>query len=272
MNFSVLMSVYKNDRPIYFDRAIESISFSQTLEPDELVLICDGEITEELGAVIEKWKAALQDRLVLIRLEYNRGLAFALNEGLKHCTNDIVARMDADDIALSNRFESQVPYMNLNPDVAVLSSWVEEIDPETEKVLGVRKVPPCDYSIRRMAERRNPINHPVSIFRKSAVLDLGGYPNFRKSQDYALWSLMLNNGCKMANLQKVLLKMRAGDALMSRRGMEYFKHELKLLSFQRKIGFISWYNFIVNCSIRAFFRLAPSSLQLVMYRVLRLIK
>lgn len=266
MTLSVLMSVYIKDSPVYLDQALKSLS-AQTILSSEVVLVEDGPISDELTDVIERYRADLKIRSV--KMAENRGLAVALNKGLKHCNNELVARMDSDDISLPRRFEEQIAFMKSRPHVTVSSAWVDEMESDMKSVVDVRRLPAEHEEICRFAKRRNPINHPVSIFRKSAVLAVGGYPKIRKAQDYALWSLMLVRGYCFANIPKVLLQMRTGSSLMMRRGLRYYRQEVSILRFQRKCGFLDWNDYYVNLIARALVRMQPSFIKRLMYSYVR---
>jgi hypothetical protein len=136
-------------------------------------------------------------------------------------------------------------------------------------VASIRKVPLMHDEIVQFAKYRNPISHPVAIFRKQAVLSVGGYPEFRKSQDYALWALMLKSGYHFANINEVLLKMRCGDALLGRRGIKYFKSEFEILKYQKAIMFIDNFEFIRNLIIRFGIRILPNSMKKILYTLAR---
>jgi hypothetical protein len=84
-----------------------------------------------------------------------------------------------------------------------------------------------------------------------------------------LWSLLLAKGYKLANLPDMLLKMRTGDELLSRRGWFYFKQELQLLKFQKEIGFLTRFEFLTNAMLRAILRLSPNILKNIVYRAIR---
>jgi glycosyltransferase involved in cell wall biosynthesis len=128
MHFSVLLSLYTKENPLYFNQAISSIWDEQTLKPNQIVLVKDGPLTPELDQAIDEWGKKLGDILTIVALPENIGLGAALNEGLKYCKYDLVARMDTDDISLPERFEKQISFMANNPDIAVSSTWIEEID------------------------------------------------------------------------------------------------------------------------------------------------
>ncbi len=265
MSFSVLMSIYTKESPCYLEECFESLS-SQTLKATEIILVEDGPITGELSAVIDHYCFDLPVKR--IKLKVNLGLASALNEGLKHCSNELVLRMDTDDVALPHRFERQVKFMQDNPDISVASAWVEERDNEMADSGFLKVMPEHHCEILTFAKRRNPINHPVAIFRKSAVLAVGGYP-LVFPEDYALWSVMLVNGYKFYNAQEVLLYMRTGDAFIDRRGLSFFKGEIGLLKFQKAIGFLSGVEFCLNFMLRAAIRLPPAGIRKFLYKNMR---
>lgn len=265
MNFSVLMSIYKKENASYLDECFKSL-VSQSVQPSEIVLVEDGELTESLHAVIEHYSLLLSIKSV--KLEKNRGLAVSLNTGLNHCSNELVARMDTDDISLPRRFERQVGYMQDNPSIDVASAWIEERDVGMEQAGFLKKLPLDHVEIRKFSRRRNPINHPVSIFRKSAVLAVGGYP-LVFPEDYALWSLMMVRGYQFANIPEVLLHMRTGDDFIARRGWKFFKGEIGLLRYQKSIGFLSLSDFLINLIIRASVRLPSSGVRKLFYKFAR---
>src|SRR5690554_5001347 len=115
MSFTVLMSVYAKEQPDYFNQAFLSIWDQQTLKPDQIVLVKDGPLTAELDAEIQRWQEKLGKVLSVVELPENVGLGAALNEGLKACKYELVARMDTDDISLPARFEEQVAFMQTHP-------------------------------------------------------------------------------------------------------------------------------------------------------------
>ena len=264
--FSVLMSVYAREKPAFLEASLQSL-VDQTEPAEQVVLVKDGPLTPELEAVIDSFMDRMP--LVLCALPVNHGLAVALNEGLKHCSHDWVARMDSDDVALPERFAVQSIFLAKHPDVDVLGACIEERDSSMSQVLARRDVPCAHDDIRRFATRRSPISHPVAVFRKSAVLAVGGYPLFQRAQDYALWSLMLVRGYRFANQAECLLWMRTGEGLMARRGYQYFLNELRLLRFQREIGLLGWFDYMLNVTARFILRVAPSRLKQLIYDVAR---
>lgn len=268
--YSVLMSVYAKEKPEYLKCAIESVQ-EQSFPTNDFVLVCDGPLTEELDSVIVEKQKELADQLNVVRLEQNSGLGTALNEGIKHCKNELVARMDSDDIAYPDRCEKQISVFNTHPEVSICSGIVEEFttDPNT---VDTKRVPPeANAEIVEFAKKRNPFNHPCVMYKKSAVEAVGSYQDFYLLEDYYLWLRMLIAGYQGYNIQEPLLHMRAGsDMYLRRAGWKYAKTQAKLFKFMKRQGFIGNGQYIKSCVIRSGSSLAPNWLRKFMFeRVLR---
>lgn len=268
--YSVLMSVYRKENPEYLRQAIESIQ-AQTLPANDFVLVCDGPLNEPLDSVIAKKQQEMGTTLNVIRLAKNGGLGNALNEGIKHCKNELVARMDSDDIAYPDRCEKQINVFNIHPEVSICSGAVEEFTTDPE-IVDTRRVPPeTNAEIVEFAKKRNPFNHPCVMYKKSAVEAAGSYQDFYLLEDYYLWLRMLMAGYQGYNIQEPLLHMRAGsDMYLRRAGWKYAKTQAKLFKFMRDSGFIGNGQYIQSCVIRSESALAPNWLRkLVFEKVLR---
>ena len=263
MSFSVLMSVYCGETPEYLEACLQSLA-DQKLKADEVVLVEDGLITSKLKDVIDSYRDSLN--IVSVLLPKNLGLAEALNAGLLVCKHDLVARMDSDDIALPLRFRKQVDFMKSHQNITACGSYVEEFGDGLES--SIRMLPVVNSKIVKFARRRSPLRHSATIFRRSVILEIGSYPNFRNCQDYALWTLLINNGYKLSNIPEVLLRMRMNKAIADRRGIKYFFYEAKVLKFQRDLGFLDRKDFIVNLTLRFFLRASPLILRGWLYRVI----
>lgn len=263
MKFSVLMSVYKFEKKEYLNDALKSLLY-QKLKHSELILVEDGPISQDVKHIIQKYKNILNIRSVKIKKTV--GLGKALNIGLKFCKYELVARMDTDDISLPNRFKLQISYMKKNLDIAVLGCYVREFS--DDKTTYVKKLPTKFRKIIKFAKFRNPLAHPSVIFRKSIIRSVGGYPNFFP-EDYALWLILLKANYKIINLPKVLLKMRTNSDFFNRRGIKYFLGEIKIILLQKKLGLISYTEFIINIFIKAFLRLTSKNVKIYLYRNFR---
>ena len=165
--YSVLMSLYKKEHPEYLCKALESM-INQTVKPDEIVLVEDGPLTPELYAVVEDYK----EHLTIVVNEKNMGLGLALNEGLKACRNELVARMDTDDISKPDRCEKQLKRFEEKPELAIVGCHIDEFVGTPENIISQRRVPTTSGAIFNYAKRRSAFNHPAVMYRKSAVLSL----------------------------------------------------------------------------------------------------
>ncbi len=265
--FTVLLSLYYKEDPQYLRQSLDSI-FTQKLLADEVVLVKDGPLTEELNEIIVSY-ACRYPFLKIVSFSKNQGLGKALNEGLKHCSHDIVARMDTDDIAKPERFEKQLAVFKKHPDIDVVGAWIDEFENDISSVRSVRKLPEYQCDILTFAKRRNPINHPVAMFRKSAVLAAGGYQHFPLFEDYYLWIRMLINGAKFYNIQESLLYFRFSPEMFKRRGgWKYAMNEFRFQWMMRKLHFISILEFIQNVFVRFLTRIVPNFLREIVYKKL----
>lgn len=268
--YSVLMSVYHKEKPEYLKQAIASIQ-AQTLPTDDFVLVCDGPLNDALDAVIAKKQQEMGKILNVVRLAKNGGLGNALNEGIKHCKNELVARMDSDDIAYQDRCEKQIAVFYKHPEVSICSGIVEEFTC-TPDVVDAKRVPPeVHEEIVEFAKKRNPFNHPCVMYKKSAVEAVGSYQDFYLLEDYYLWLRMLMAGYQGYNIQEPLLHMRAGsDKYLRRAGWKYAKTQARLFKFMKSQDFIGEGQYIKSCMIRSGSALAPNWLRKLMFeKVLR---
>ena len=268
--YSVLMSVYHKEKPEYLKQAIESIQ-AQTLSTNDFVLVCDGPLNEQLDSVIATKQQEMGESLNVVRLAKNGGLGNALNEGIKHCKNELVARMDSDDISYPNRCERQLVVFNIHPEVSICSGIVEEFTTDPNIVDSKRVPPETNTEIVEFAKKRCPFNHPCVMYKKSAVEAVGSYQDFYLLEDYYLWIRMLMAGCQGYNIQEPLLHMRAGsDMYLRRAGWKYAKTQAKLFKFMKQQGFIGNGQYIKSCVIRSGSALAPNWLRKFMFeKVLR---
>ena len=195
------------------------------------------------------------------------GLGAALNEGLKHCSFELIARMDTDDICLPNRFEKQVNVFRDNPALDVVGAWIDEFESEISNIKSTRKLPEMHSAICLYGKSRNPINHPVVMFKKSAVMAAGNYQPFHLFEDYYLWVRMLVNGSKFYNIQESLLYFRLSPNMFKRRGG--YKYALSEVKFEKAIyhlGYISFVKMVYNILNRSVVRIMPNKLREWVYK------
>lgn len=264
--YSVLMSVYRKENAEYLRTAMDSI-WNQTIPTDDFVLVCDGPLNEGLDAVIETMQAAHPDSLYVVRLEKNGGLGNALNEGIKHCNHELVARMDSDDISRPDRCERQLKVFQEYPDISVVSGIVEEFTTSIDQIEARRVPPETQDEIVQFAKKRNPFNHPCVMYKKSAVEAAGGYQDFYLLEDYYLWIRMLQKGSVGYNLQEPLLWMRAGSDMYKRRaGWKYAKSQKSLFKYMKDSGSISAVQYMKSVTVRTASSLTPNWLREFMFK------
>ncbi|NMH65601.1 glycosyltransferase [Shewanella salipaludis] len=262
MNFSVLMTVYLKDSPVYFERALTSITFDQVRKPDEIVLVCDGPLSEELNKVIGTFEKVIP-YLKVCRLHKNCGQGNALNYGLKNCSFELIARMDSDDISLPHRFKEQVDYMERNKNTDVLSSVIEEF---SSSFSNYRKLPESHSDISNLMSFRSPVNHGCCIYKKSTVIAAGGYSQLFQCQDYLLWINMLSNGAEFHNLTECHMRVRMEEGYSRKIGYSYAKEEFAIQKYLFKLGMIGCFGFARNLFIKVGGRLLPEKIVDYVYR------
>lgn len=266
MKFSVLMAVYIKDTPGFFEQALESVLIDQTLLPSEVVLIKDGQLTDELESIIDNFKSKFSDRLKVIGLEQNQGLGRALNIGLEHCNYELVARMDSDDISDKNRFEKQLNIFMKNQEIDLVGTDISEFFDTPDKIKFIRKVPESGTEIKRMAKRRNPLNHVSVMFKKSAVIQAGGYKHLYFLEDYYLWVRMIAKGFNMININESLVYVRTGEEMFNRRSNpEYIKSWYKLQKEMLNYKLINGFDLIINMTNIIGFIYTPPKLKWFLY-------
>lgn len=268
--FSVLMTVYKSDNPEYFRISLNSV-MDQTAVPDEVVLVKDGPVPATIQVVIDGVDEAHPNIIKQVQLEKNVGLGLALNEGLKECKYELIARMDSDDICLPERFEKQLKMFETNPKLDIVGCPVKEFVETPDNVVGKRDVPLDNVSIHKYARKRDPFNHPTVMYRKSKVMKYGPYGNYRKNQDTALWIELLSNECVAANIPEYLLMFRFDEGTYKKRKSWV---NTKLLIDIRwhgfKIGFNSFFDFLMVAAMQLGVYIMPEGFQRFVYtKILR---
>lgn len=261
--YSVLMSLYWKEKPEYLVTAIDSM-LNQTVKPDEIVIVEDGPLTEELYNVLDVYG----EQIKRIKNEKNLGLGLALNVGLKHCRNELVARMDTDDISKKDRCEKQLKLFEKKPYLSIVGAWVDEFYYSPHKIVSTRVVPMRSNDIYNFAKRRSAFNHPVVMYRKSKVLENNGYSNLRRNQDVDLFGRMLFSGCQAENIDESLLYFRSNADLAKRRkSWENTKSYIITIKKLYKIGYSSLLDYIIVVMAQMGMFIMPIKFQLWFYKV-----
>lgn len=265
--FSVLIPVYHGTNPNHLEQCLRSI-YSQDISPSEIVLVVDNsKDNPELNKVIQNWDHR-NNEIQTISIQTKHSLGYALQIGVKEASNEIIFRMDADDICKSSRFESQISILERDPSIDVLGGYIEEFESDPDAPHAVKKVPTNLKEVCRTARFRCPVNHPSVVFKRSSVLDSGGYRDISMVEDYDLWMRMLYNGCKITNAPEVLVSVRADTDLYARRGgLEYLLAEIKLYSILYERDQINVLRYIYNIILRLPVRLAPNQVRKKIYKL-----
>lgn len=266
MKFSVLCSVYFKEKPEYLKGAIDSI-INQTVKPSEIVLVKDGKLTKELDKIINDYDASNYGLFKIITLEKNVGLGEALRIGVNSCSNEIIARMDTDDICVPDRFEKQIKFLAKHPEVDLVGSYISEFEDNINNIIALRKVPVTVEEVNAFAKTRNPLNHMTVMYKKSSIISVGNYKSFLWNEDYYLWVRLINNNKKIMNIPEPLVYARAGSEMYQRRGgLKYVKNEVRLQKEFLNMGFINLPKFISNVTKRTIVRVVPNNLRSYIYR------
>lgn len=266
---SVLLPVYKNDRIDYLKKSICSI-LQQKNVSFHLFIGIDGPVGEELKNALKN--AAEDERVELVWFEVNRGLACVLNDLValsKKGGYDYYARMDADDIAVPDRFEKQVKFLEENPNVDVVGGAIEEID-GNDKLRGKHVEYPLSHDeCRKFFRYRDCLAHPAVMFRARYFekVPKGYRPEYRKNQDTMLWYDGFLNGCVFANIPDTVLHFRVNDDFYNRRNG--WNRGKKMLTDRVKMNKELHYDISANLFAFGMFcmTISPSWVKKILYKV-----
>lgn len=246
--YSVLMSVYYKEHPDFLIESINSM-LNQTIKPDEIVLVKDGQLTDALNEAIESFSN--NPTIKIIELDENVGLGNALKVGLINCKNELIARMDTDDISVKTRCEKQLEFLNKYKEVSIVGSSIAEFVDDPSNIVAYRKVHNTNNEIISYMKFRNPMNHPSTMFRKKAILDVGNYQEFFLNEDYFLWVRLMKKRYVFANLSESLVLMRITEDTYSRRGgYKYFKTQKRIFDYMLDEGIITRYEYYFSIVVR----------------------
>lgn len=254
---AVLLPVYAKDNAAWFKLSLESVLNQSQCEPIVHVGV-DGPIGESIRLALSCYTD--RPNVKIHSFPTNRGLPAVLNDLIDvTLQNDIefIARMDADDISLGDRFIRQINYLRTHPDVGVVGGSIQEFDAMNDCV-NIRQYPKMDDDIVKYICKASPCAHPTVMFRRE-IFDSGirYNENYRTCQDVALWYDILGAGYKIDNLSDVVLKFRLADDIFKRRSRGYAKNEFRIYcsGIYRLYGAFSW-RYIYPLS-RYLFRLMP---------------
>lgn len=269
-DFTVLMSVYHNDKPEYVRRAVESVTSNQVLPPNEIVIIVDGRVPNDLSELLDDYQSSETYNFSIIRLPENKGLGNALRIGVEAAKYEIIARMDSDDVSHPDRFSKQIAYLEAHPECDVVGGQISEFIGDESNIVGKREVPCTNREILMWLKGRCPFNHMSVTMLRSRVIAVGNYLDWHFNEDYYLWIRMAEAGYNFANLPDTLVNVRVGKEMYARRGgWKYFKSEKGLQDYMLKNNVISFprytYNVLGRFAIQVLF---PNKLRAFVFKKL----
>lgn len=197
---SVVMSVYNGEK--FLQKAIDSI-LTQTYRDFEFIIIDDCSLDKSIE-IINSYN---DTRIRLIRNEQNMRLPASLNKGIRLATGKYIARMDADDISVSNRLAKQVEYMDSHPDVAVVGGSFQAIDEDGNDLYVHHAM--MGEKLSKYCLMPSPLAHPTVMMRRDVIVDNNLFydEQYSSAQDYDLWQ-RINKKFRMDNLRDILLMYR----------------------------------------------------------------
>lgn len=264
--FSVLMSLYIKEKPEYFRQCMDSI-LSQSVLPEQIVIVKDGPLTQELEAVLAEFVSHQPFLYTIVPLEENVGLGLALAEGILHCRNELVARMDTDDICREDRFELQLAEFQKDPRLDVCGCQIAEFEDSIHNIVAKRTVPLGDEAIKQYQKRRDGVNHMTVMYKRSKVLEAGNYQSCMLMEDTYLWVNMILCGAVFANIDDYLVYARVGDDMFERRGgFTYFKKYRQGRKKVRQTGYISAWDYYYTLAVQLVVAIIPNRLRGWLYK------
>ena len=264
MEFSVLMTVYEKEKPYNLRKSLLT-SYHQTIKPTEIVLVCDGELTQELYDEIEQIKSKIPI-LKVYQLPSNVGSGPASRFGVGKCNTGLVARMDSDDYSGNTRFEKQIKAFEENPNLIMVGTNILEKNTE---FTALKTVPEITEEIRKYSKFRNPFNNPSSMMKKDFILKVGNYRKFRYLEDYDLTMRLIHDNPtkEFLNIQEQLVVMQTDDSSYLRRGgLLYVKTEFFLQVDFYKRGYLTKFELCRNIFVRNIVRVMPNSIRKLIYQ------
>jgi glycosyltransferase involved in cell wall biosynthesis len=253
-SFSVLLPVAATSDLSALQRAHRSIT-EQTIPPEEIILITNQTLTNDIEAVIADLVSTNSDTHHA-HFPDALGLGGALSNGLKKCSEPLVARMDADDIAEPKRFAEQLAVLR-DSKADIVGSHLAEFRDDPDEPERIRKVPVTHNEISEWMPWRCPMNHPTAMFDRKAVLEVGGYRNFPMMEDWDLWARCLAAGLRFRNLDRILVKAQIDDLAGRRGGLDYVRAEFRMAKELRALEIASRRDTIKHLSLRVPPRLLP---------------
>lgn len=268
---AVALSIYKSDKVLYIKKSIDSI-LSQNYIYLDLYVQVDGKVS---GDVFNYLKSIENVQNIFITYNpENMGLAFRLNQIIDEVVSlncyAFLARMDADDISLPNRFQTQVDFLTKNPSIYVVGSDVIEFSSSSRKCF-YKKMQVDNEQLCKNIIKRCPLNHPSVMFSMAVFskYKLRYKSELMNTQDYYLWVDMIDENLEMSNINEALLKFRVDDDFHKRRGLKKAINEFNSrLYAMKKLKIYSFSN-VLHTIMLFSLRMSPEFIKKIAYSKLR---
>lgn len=265
--YTLILTVYAKTKPSDFERSLTSM-MGQTVPPDQIIVVEDGPIPMELAQSIDSNTGKID--CTRIRLDINSGPALAAQAGINASRNELIARLDTDDEAYPTRLEDELRFLDEHPEYVSVGTLVREVD-ESGRVVARVSLPESFEEIRDFARRRCPCRQTTLLYKKSAIIEVGGYRALRVAEEWDLYNRFIAAGMKCYNIQLPMVDMHVEDEYFARRGgIAVLK---QLLSFKagmllrQEAGLL---DFIVSSVASIIACLVPNSIREFIYiRLLR---
>ena len=264
IDVTLLIVLFKGNNLNELRKTMKSIFFQRHI-PNQIIIIQNGNLESNLAFYLRNL-INTNNYCKLFKLKENKGLAFALNLGLKFSKNNLIARIDPDDEIINDRFYLQKKFFNLHHQIDVLGGFAIEKNIDKERLI---KKPQKNSNIYSALKFKNPFIHSTIMFSKKSIIKLGGYPDIYKCQDYLLWIKCLENNIYFMNLDIALIITNIDKKMMKRRNFNYFKYEFVIYNYMYKKKIIKFHIFIFNVVCRLILRSLPMNIKLFLYKLLR---
>ena len=266
MDYSIVMSIYKNDNLSWVMEAVNSL-LRQSFPAKEILVGLDGPVDQEIAdfliSVIES-----NQNVRVFQFKTNAGLGVVRNFAISKCETTYVGLMDADDISVTDRFHLQAKAIQ-EVKADFVGGFISEFDVNPGPADKVRKVPLSWNEVKR-SWLRQPFNHVTLFFKREAFLDSGGYNTAHKVEDFDLFLRVKRGGWRLQNIPVVLVNVRFnGDTIKRRRGWVYLTHWMKIYNLMLAQREITTFHWILALSVHSMAKLGPEIFVKFLYRLSR---
>jgi cellulose synthase/poly-beta-1,6-N-acetylglucosamine synthase-like glycosyltransferase len=258
--FTVLLPIYQREDLVEnFSLVLKSI-YENTLLPDDLIVLIDGDISENFLNIILSEKNKYNFKILKNK---KIGLAQVLNQGISHVNTNWIARMDGDDLCEKDRFENSIAFIK-KKNLDLFGGQISEFSVKSNSLL-IKKVPCSSESIKKMIKFRNPFNHMTVFYKTNLVKKVGGYPDIYLKEDYALWCKLISIGARVGNMDKIVVRVKNDELFNRRGGIKYLQSEIELQKILIKSNLSNFFFSVFICSMRILVFMLPNILKKKIY-------